>query len=281
MKKISGITYAFGALVFFTLMQILIKSLQHVPSIQIVYIRSIVSLVLTSFLIHKQKVSFFGKKKKELILRGVVGSIALFCYFSSLKILPLGNAVLIHNLTPLFTVVFALFLNNEKIRIKTFIGLAIALTGIIVLRQVDLRIQGLGLLFALTGSIGAAFAYNMIRKIKTEESSLTIVVYLPLISTIIFTPWAVATWKTPTNIQWPILILIGICAQLAQLCLTKAYQLQQAQKVAVVTYLSIPMSLIAGYFLFLEVVGFKQLLATAIIITGVCIAMIQKKNKNS
>jgi len=72
----------------------------HIPAVEIVFFRSLVSLVLSYLILTKAKVSVWGNNRKVLISRGFTGAIALILYFITLQVIPLASAVTIQFLSP-------------------------------------------------------------------------------------------------------------------------------------------------------------------------------------
>ena len=105
-----GITYILIASLFFALINGLVKFLKGIPAIEIVFFRSVVTLVLSGALVLKSKDKIFPKETPLLLARGVAGGIALILYFNSIHMMPLATAVTILYLAPIFTLIFAIFL---------------------------------------------------------------------------------------------------------------------------------------------------------------------------
>ena len=65
----------------FALMNALIKYLIHFPTFELVFFRSLGTLVLTFFLLRSRKISLVPNQPKLLILRGVVGVTSMSLFF--------------------------------------------------------------------------------------------------------------------------------------------------------------------------------------------------------
>src|SRR5690606_21747805 len=61
-------------------------------------------------------IPFFGNNKNWLLLRGVAGMTALFLFFYTLQNMPLASATTIQYLSPVFTVILAIFINRERVK---------------------------------------------------------------------------------------------------------------------------------------------------------------------
>ena len=92
----------------FSLMTVCVKKLDgRIPIAELIMIRALISLVITWIGIKKKGISPWGKNKKLLLIRGLVGTGALFCFFQALNYLPLSTATVIQYTYPTFTAIFA------------------------------------------------------------------------------------------------------------------------------------------------------------------------------
>ena len=93
-----------------------IKYLKDFSVYQIIFFRSILTLSITTPLILKNKIDFFGNNKKILLLRGFLGLISMIFFFQSIKYLDLGIAVTLRYTSPIFATLLAMFFLKEIIK---------------------------------------------------------------------------------------------------------------------------------------------------------------------
>lgn len=105
---ISAIAFAF--------LNAIVKYLGDFNAYEIVFFRSIGTLVFTIPFLLRNKISIYGNKKVLLIIRGIVGVTSMALFFMSLKYLSMGSAVSLRYISPIFAAVFALVLLKEKIK---------------------------------------------------------------------------------------------------------------------------------------------------------------------
>ena len=149
----------------FALLNVFVKSLNQFNIYQIVFFRSIGSLVFTlPFLVHN-KIPILGKKRLLLISRGVVGFVSMTLFFASLKHLSMGSAVSLRYIAPIFAALFALILLKEKIKYLQWLCFGIAFSGVLVLKGFDSNINGFGLLLAILSAFFTGLVFIIIRKI--------------------------------------------------------------------------------------------------------------------
>ena len=91
----AGVRYMFISTFFFAVMNLLVKMIPNIPAIEIVFFRSLVSLVLSFVILKGARVNIWGNNKLVLLLRGGTGAVALIMYFLTLQVIPLASAVTI------------------------------------------------------------------------------------------------------------------------------------------------------------------------------------------
>ena len=95
---------------FFALMNISVKLVSHLPTMEVVLFRSVFSLVASYAILKKQNIPVFGNNKKLLIARGIAGCLGLVGSFYTLQNIPLASAVTINYTAPLFTTILGIFM---------------------------------------------------------------------------------------------------------------------------------------------------------------------------
>ena len=90
-----------AAAFFFSLMSLQVKLAgRRLHSSEIVFARSLLSLIFTCVLLRRARVPMWGNRKGPLVLRGLFGFIALSCFFFALTRLPLADATVLHFTNP-------------------------------------------------------------------------------------------------------------------------------------------------------------------------------------
>lgn len=277
MKLSPGIRYMLIASFFFALMNLGVKYLPNVPAVEIVFFRSIISLVLSFAVLGSKRVPLFGNNRRLLFLRGLTGAIALILYFITLQSIPLASAVTIQFLAPIFTTVLGIFIVKERVARVQWLFFAIAFCGVLVIKNVDTRITTEFLVIGIIATIFMGLAYNIIRKLNTSEHPLVIVAYFPLVTLPFTGVYSAFNWVQPQGWEWLILLSVGIFTQIAQFFMTKAYQLEEISKVASMKYVGIIYALIFGYILFGEQFTIYSYLGMLLVLVGVMLNIAYKQ----
>ena len=269
MEEKDSIKYMLLAGLFFALMNVCVKYVSHIPTVEVVFFRSIFSLVASYIILKRDHIPVFGNNKPLLILRGVAGCIGLVGSFYTLQHIPLASAVTINYLSPFFTAILGIFIVKQPVKPIRYLYFGLAIAGVIMLKGFDPRISTLDLIIGLTAALFAGLAYNIISKLKTSEHPLVIIFYFPLITLPFVGVYTLMHWENPQGWDWAILLLIGIFTQIAQYYMTLSYQRANLAKVASLNYLGVIYALVFGYFLFQETFSEYALLGIAVILAAV------------
>ncbi len=255
----------------FSLMNVSVKLIPHIPAIEIILFRSVFSLFLTYILLRKESVPVFGNNKKLLILRGIAGSIGLITFFYTLQSMPLASAVTINYLAPIFTTILGIFIVKEKVRAKQFLYFGISFAGVVVIQGFDPRITFLDMSIGLLSALAMGVAYNIIRKINNSEHPLVIMFYFPLITIPIAAVFSHFVWVSPVGWDWGILLAVGLLTQFAQYFMTLAYQNANLSKVASLSYIGIIYALGFGFLIFDETYTLVVFFGMFMVLLGVAL----------
>jgi drug/metabolite transporter (DMT)-like permease len=261
----------------FSLMNVSVKLVAHIPAIEIILFRSVFSLIFTYFLLKRAKVPVLGSNRLLLVLRGVVGSIGLIAFFYNLQSIPLASAVTINYLAPVFTTILGIFIVKERVRPVQFLYFGISFIGVVIIEGFDPRISFFDLGVGLIAALAMGFAYNLIRKISNREHPLVIMFYFPLITVPIASIWSSFVWVMPVGWDWLILLAVGLLTQFAQYFMTMAYQNATLSKVASLSYLGIVYALGFGYFIFEETFTLLAFSGMFLVLAGVILNVTSRK----
>lgn len=258
----------------FSIMVVLVKYLSRIPFVEVAFARSFVSLLFCILLMYRSKNFSFGKNRSLLIIRSLLGTTGLLCYFYSIQHIPLASAVTIINLAPMLTIFFAgLFFGEKPMTWIQWIFLATAFLGVLIVKGFDTRISAADLGVTLMTVICSSLAYNSVRRLNKTDSPLIVVFYFSAVGTLILGPLSassvLAPWVWPKFHEILLLIVVGIIVQISQTNLTKAYQLESPSRISYLDHLSIFYSLLTGYFIFGESIPPRAALGIFIILLSV------------
>lgn len=275
-----AIKYMLFSTLAFACMNVIVKQLTNINAYQIVFFRSAGSLFFTFGYLIRNKIPMMGNNKLLLILRGLVGVTSMTLFFMSIKYLPVGTAVSLRYLAPIFAAAFAILFLREKVAPLRWLFFIVAFTGVVILKGFDSQVDSYGLMLVLIASVFSGLVYVVISKIGKGDHPVVIVNYFMVIATIVGGVLTIGNWTNPIGIEWPLLLSLGIVGYVGQVYMTKAFQIASTSHVAPLKYIEVVFTLLLGIFLFGEVYTFWSLLGIAMIIGGLVLNVVYKGNKN-
>jgi drug/metabolite transporter (DMT)-like permease len=264
-----GTQYMLLATLTFTGMKVFVKYIPHIPAIEIVFFRALISLFLTLGYLWPKKIPIFGNRKRLLIVRGIVGAMALILNYYLLQQIPLAAASTMTYLTPIFTTLLGIYLVKEKVRPIQIVFFLVSFMGVLIIQGFDGRISLIHLGAGLASSVLSAIAYNLVRKLSTTEHPLVIIFYFPLMVLPISAIWSFFVWEVPSGWDWFYLGMVGVSTQMAQYFMTKSYQFAKVAQVASFDFLGIIYAILFGFILFDEYFNLITYLGMAFVLVGV------------
>jgi len=251
-------------------------SIQKLPAHELVLARSIVSFVISSFVIFRKKLPYFGVNKKWLVIRGTAGTIALTLFFMTIQNLPFAIAAVIQYLAPIFTMLFTFILLGEKIFRVQWLFVLLAFSGVCLISLQNYISADSGLVFQplwvglgmLSASISGV-AYTAIVKLKETDEPISIVLYFPMISIPIMLVLCMFDFVMPHGVEWLLLLLVGVFTQFAQVLLTKALHMGTSSVIIPFQYLGIIYAILVGYLIFDERLNTFVNIGVLMILSGI------------
>ncbi len=275
----NGITYILVSTFCFSLVNVCVKYLENIPTAEIVFFRSLVTFIITALLILRIGIPFWGNQIRWLLLRGAAGAVSLTLFFYTIKLMPIGTAVTIQFLSPIFTILLGIYFLGEKVKKLQWIFFILAFIGVIVVKGFDPRISWIYLGMGILSAFFSGVAYNAIVKCKYTEHPLTLVMYFPLVAIPITGIWCLFEWKTPNSEEWILLLIAGLLTQIAQVCMTKALHLGKSSVIIQFKYLGIIYALTYGFLFFNETYSITVIMGIILIVAGVVTNAIIGKEK--
>ena len=276
-----GIIYILFSSLAYAVVNFCVKYLEDIPTHEIVFFRSLISLSICIVWIRHLKIPFLGHNKKWLLIRGVAGMSALFLFFVTVKRMPLASATTIQYISPIFTVLLATQMMREKVRPVQWMLFAVAFVGVLMIKGFDDRISYFNLGIGITSALISGLAYNAIMKCRLTDHPVTVVLYFPLVATpVMGVACLTVEWVTPQGIEWLLLLVMGVFTQIAQVYMTKALHADHSSRIMPFKYFGVLYALGIGFFFFDERLPFLSLAGIALVLVGVVInAFVKNSNR--
>ncbi len=273
-----GIALILLATFAFAIMNALAKELSTFHPLQVVFFRAFGTFVFIFPYMLYRKVSIVGKHPKMLALRAIVGVVSLATFFMAVQRIPLGSAISIRYLGPIFGAMLAAYFLKEKITLWQWLSFAVGFSGVIVLKGFDLRIDYYSLGLLIISAIFVGMVFVLIRYLSTREHYLTIINYFMVVS-ISVSLCFMANWRMPVGIEWWSVIGIGLFGLVGQVTMTQAFRTEETSALAPFKYMELVWALFLGFFFFKETYEWLPFLGILLIIAGMLLNVFGKNKK--
>jgi len=231
-----------------------------IPALEIVFFRNMLGVFIILAMLKHTPSSIDRKNLPLLILRGFFGFVAMFLFFYTITVIPLGDAITLNKTSPIFVAILSFLLLNEKLTLFKTVGIILGFTGVVFVAKPNGFELDFPYFLGIMGGFFAAAAYTTISKIKHIYDSRIIVLsfmgmgsLLPLLLFFI-APYLenplIKEFVLPTDIKSYLLIgFMAITATASQWLLTKAYSSPNLSMVATISYSIIPFAVFLGVLL--------------------------------
>ncbi len=262
--------------VAFSLMAALVKLAgPAIPNQELVALRSLASMLPILALMGWRGVPLRAVRPGWLFVRGLLGYIAISCWFFSLNRLSLPDAVMIQYTSPVFTALLAPLVLGEPARRRDRLALAVALAGVVLVVRPGFGVTLTGALIGLAGAICSAGAYLTVRALRHSDHPFMVMLAFPavaaamsLTSAVAASAWR-ASWVWPDARGWWLISGIAAMTAIGQIFLTYGLTREAAGPATVATYFAVVVSLPLGIVLFDQWPDAWMLLGGAIVVGAI------------
>jgi drug/metabolite transporter (DMT)-like permease len=264
-----------AAALLFAVMSVMVKLLSHsLPNAMVVFLRSGLSLVVLAPPILRRG---FGQLRtrhlREHIVRGSVGMVAMYCFFFAIAKLGLAEALLLNYSLPLFIPFVERLWLREPIPRGIWKPIGVGMLGLIFILKPGLGLFQPAALVGVAGAVFAATAQVGVRRLTLNESVTKIVFYFSSCSTLVSLGPALFAWTTPSLASVPLIIALVATGTVAQLLMTRAYQLAPAAQVGPFIYGSVAFAALFDWMLFARHPDGLSTLGTALVVAAGILAL--------
>ncbi|KAK9812242.1 hypothetical protein WJX73_006670 [Symbiochloris irregularis] len=240
----------------------------HMPTFEILMARSITLMFFALIGCAWKRVHPLGNRRWLLLVRGIFGFGAIVNYLFAVMYLPLHEALVLTFTAPVWASILGPFLIKETPQKMVAVSIAMCMVGTILITQPSVlgfaknERSLLGVGFALLQAFSSACAKMCVRELRTTESPFVSVLYLSMCSFVASIVGCAipAALKVPNSFrlpiglkEWGFLLGVGLASWGSQICMTNALRFARAAPALAMSYLSVVITLIYGYFVFNEI----------------------------
>lgn len=217
------------------------SALINTSALWVNFIAYLTGLAIISFPVINKGIAFLKTEHFSYhFCRAFFGVLASFLYIFSLNYIPLLNATLLFNTTPIFIPFFAMILLSVRIEWTTWVSILIGFLGIsLIIHPTESILSHPGDIIGLAAGISLALAYTFIKMLTPYDPGIRIVFYFFFLATLLQIPFLFLVGSPPASKEIMYAMLAGIALLLAQWFIVAAYSNAEASKVGVFQYTTI------------------------------------------
>lgn len=202
------------------------------------------------------------------VIRTCSGWLGISLMFAAISYIPLSDASAISFLSPVFAMMLAIPLLNERVGAIRWAAAGIALAGaFILLRPTPSSFQPAAIL-ALASAVAMGLEVILIKLLTGRERPLQILLINNTIGLLIASLPVWFFWITPNLIQWLLLASIGITMLMGQGCFIQAMRRSEASFIAPFSYATLIFVIFYDFIVFSSLPDIISILGAIIIISG-------------
>lgn len=261
-RPLLGIAFMTGFCILAPLGDSIAKILgDSIPLVQLLLVRFVAQVVLLWPIIW-----FTGLPVKMprrlfwlMVLRTMLHIIGIGAMFTSLRYLPLADAVAIAFVMPFIMLLLGKFVLNEEVGPHRLMACLVGFIGTMLVIQPSFAAVGWPALLPLVVAVDFALFMLVTRKVAKEVDAMNLQAQSGVIATVLIS----AVWLllgpfggdvmqavSPTPYEWGLLAAIGILGTLAHLLMTWSLRFAPSATLAPMQYLEIPVATVIGFLIF-------------------------------
>ena len=238
-------------------------------SLEIVFFRFFFGMISVLPFIFYKGIHHLRTQRPGLhVLRAFLGVAAILACCYSVNLMPLSENTTIMFAEPLFFLPMALLFLKEKVDAPRWLATLIGFAGIWVIVQPGTDAFRMVALIPVTAAICFALLDVMTKVMVVTENKLSMLFYFSFGTTIVAVFPLFFVWQTPTLAELGLLVLLGIGANMIQVCLFLAFSATDASALMPFRYVEFIFSGLIGFLLFSEIPTMWTLIGVTLIIAS-------------
>ena len=238
------------------------------PAAQIVFLRAGIGLLLLLPWIYRERHAFLTVPDLPLqIFRVGLSAATLTASYFAIARVPLALFTTMNFTRPLIVMLMAALLLRERVTGAQWGAAALAMVGVLIAIDPNGTRLGIGLgILAIAIVMGCA-AIIVTRRLRNTPTVVLMTFYTVGLS-LCTLPFALWSWQPIAPDDLTPLLAIGVFAQIAQACFLRAHYHGDAGVLSVLGYMSLPLSMAAGYVAFDEEPTLRFLIGAALVVVA-------------
>jgi drug/metabolite transporter (DMT)-like permease len=219
---------------------------------------------------------------KDHAIRAILVIIGTFLFISSLKYLPIADAVAITFAGPLFVTALAPRLLGERVGWRRWMAVFAGFIGIVVIMRPGGGLIQWAALLPLAASLSGAFRDILTRHMSAKETTVSLLFYTSLAVTLAGLATTPFVWTPVPLTDWGWFALSGLLVGGAHFLMIETFRFGEAALVAPFRYSGVIWAALIGYFVWGDIPDSGTTMGISIVvISGIYILHRQRVRKNT
>ena len=204
----------------------------------------------------------------KMILRSLLGLLALACMFYAIKYMPLANAILLNNTSTLFIPLIVFAMTGIKTPAKIILSVVLGFIGVVLVLGPSKEIFSLLSLIGLASGIFGGIALVLTRDIAKTLHPNQIIFYYSSIGAIVALLFALPQTKSFSQQIWLYLCGVGIFGALYQVFLTFSLRMAKVRYMSSLSFFSFIFAGIFDWLIWHNVPSLLVLIGMGLVVIG-------------
>ena len=253
-RPIMGVFLMLGAMAVLPGIDVIAKMLgqQGLPVLQIVWARLALGALMTlpfALRIAGPRGLWPARPYYHLIRAGLLVA-ATYCFFLSLKWLPIADALAIFFVQPLIVTVLSALILREAVGPRRWAAVAVGFIGTLIIIRPGFAEVNPGAGFAFAAGAFLACYFVMTRSIAGQAHAMVTTFQTSLLGGLILSILIVPVWQSPSLTQWGMFAALAFIATFGHLMIVRAYDHAEASLLAPLAYTEMITSVVLGWWFF-------------------------------
>ncbi|MDQ2634260.1 MAG: DMT family transporter [Pseudomonadota bacterium] len=235
---------------------------------QVLLVRSVGAFVILGPMIARQGARrLFDVERPWLqVARAVLTACETALFYAAVYYLPLADVFSFYMAGPIYVAALSHLMLGEKVGWRRWFAILIGFVGVLIMLKPSGDVS-LASIYAVAGSVlfGVTIIFG---RMLRGTSDTTLVTWQTICSLILGAGmvFMLGDWRTPTNLEWTGLLLLGIVSCLAHLMIVRALKFAPAATLAPLHYTMLLWGVIFGWVFFGDVPGIRIFVGSAVIV---------------
>lgn len=249
----------------------------QLQTFQILFLRSLIALLLISFLL-----TLKGWRRLKInhirlhLARNITHYLGQYGWFYGIAFLPLAEVFALEFTVPIWAAIIASVLLREQFNRYKLVAIFFGIIGVVLILKPGLAIIHPAALAVLLGALSYGFSHTLSRSLALKTNILSILFFMSLIQLLLA---AIPTFSNDLqyiqdltarldNITLLYIFIIALSGLLAHYAMTKALTHADVTVVIPIDFLRLPLITLLAYLIYQETVDYFLMLGALIMVLG-------------